>query len=417
MHWRTFLNRLTRQIWFRATVFTVAAIVLVLAAAALGPSLPADLKLGEDAVQNILQILATSMLAVTTFSLTAMTTAFGSVASQTTPRATQLLIADTTSQNALSTFLGSFVFAIVGIVALSTDRFTDQARSVLFLGTLAVIALVAITLLRWIAHLTTFGRVPDIIDRVEKAAADAARAFAQNPHLGGVSPAEIPRAAHPVAARRAGVVTGLAMKDLEQFAVERDATVHVVTVPGAEVGRGEPLAYVVRGRALDDADQEEACRAFIVESHRTYEQDPRLGLIALAEIASRALSPAVNDPGTAIEVLNAIDRVVSEMLALGRGASDGEPAYPHVHVPAPALADLLEDAFRPIARDGAAQIEVGLRIQRVIGHLMRGADAQSRTLLTHASERAETRASAALTDPDDLRLLAAAAQAARATTA
>ncbi len=233
MHWRTFLTRLTRQIWFRATLFTVGAIILVIIAGALGPYLPADLKLGEDAVQNILQILATSMLAVTTFSLTAMITAFGSVASQTTPRATQLLVTDSTSQNALSTFLGSFVFAIVGIIALSTDRFIDQARSILFLGTLAVIALVSITLLRWIAHLTTFGRVPDIIDRVERAASDAACAYARNPFLGGEPPAEIPRAAHPVPAPHAGLVTGIAMQTLQEFATKHDARVHVVTLPGA----------------------------------------------------------------------------------------------------------------------------------------------------------------------------------------
>ncbi|WP_159449567.1 DUF2254 domain-containing protein [Demequina sp. NBRC 110057] len=408
--WRTFLGRLTRQIWFRATLFTAGAVIFVLAAAAVGPTLPADLKLGEDAVQNILQILATSMLAVTTFSLTAMITAFGSVATSTTPRATQLLIADTTSQNALSTFLGSFVFSIVGIIALSTDTFTDQARSILFLGTLLVIALVSITLLRWIAHLTTFGRVPDIIDRVEQAAADASCHHARQPHLGGVAPVEIPRHAEPITASAAGVITGIAIDQLEDFAVDHDATVHVACLPGAEVGRGEPLAYVVRGRPMRDDDAARVRLAFRVEEHRTFEQDPRLGYVALSEIASRALSPAVNDPGTAIEVLNAIDRVMSAMLAEG---SEEEPVAPHVHVPRARFADMVEDAFRPIARDGAGMVEVALRLQRVIGHLMRDADDDTRAVLRRVSERAEARTSAALSDAEDAALVAEAARAAR----
>jgi uncharacterized membrane protein len=406
--WKTFVTRLPQRIWFRLVVFIVGALVLAWIAVEFGYLLPDALAVdfGQNAALRILEILATSMLAVTTFSLTAMISAYSSAAAGTTPRATQLLVADHTSQNALSSFLGSFVFAIVGIIALSTDTFTEKGRSLLFLGTLVVIAIVVGTLLRWIYHLTHFGRVPDVIDRVEEAATSAMKAYAREPHLGGVAPQEIPADAVAVQSQAAGVLTGLAMEKL-QHAGERDgAHVHVVARPGAPVGMGSVLAYVSGGMGPDAVAKVRG--AFRVEKHRTYEQDPRLGVVALSEIGSRALSPALNDPGTAVEVLNALARVLGCVFVTER--ADGEARFPLVHVPAVSFGDLLEDGLRPLARDGAGTVEVGLRLQRVLGDLVGLASgAGDVEVLRAASRDAAARGVRVLADAGDVELVERAA--------
>jgi uncharacterized membrane protein len=406
--WRTLVKRLPERMWFRLVIFTVAAMAVVGLAWAAGPVLPSTLTFdfGQDAALRILQILATSMLAVTTFSLTAMISAYAAAAQGTTPRATQLLVADRTSQNALSTFLGTFVFAIVGIVALSTDSLTEQGRAVLFLGTLAVIGLVVITLLQWIHHLTGFGRMPDVIDRVEHAATVTTRAYAQDPHLGGVAPVAVSDDAKRVLSERVGYVTGVDMGRLQRVADASEVAVHVDALPGSFVGQGTALVRVVG--ALDEEVAAGLRGAFRLEKHRTYEQDPRLGLIALAEIGSRALSPAVNDPGTAIVVLGAVERVMTELLTCE--PDGGGPRFPRVHVPTVALGDLIEDAFRPLARDGAGLVEVGLRVQRVLGDLVRVAGGErEREILFAASARACGRAVRGLDDAGDVELVEAAA--------
>jgi len=402
--------------WFRLVVFAGAALLLVGLASVAGSLLPDALAVdfGQDSALRILQILASSMLAVTTFSLTAMISAYASAARGTTPRATQLLIADRTSQNALSTFLGTFVFAIVGIVALSTGSFAEQGRSMLFIGTLVVIAVVVGTLLRWIHHLTGFGRVPDVLDRVERAATDAIRAYMRDPHLGGVAPVAVPDGAPTVLSEEVGYVTGVSIGHLNAVADDAGVTVHVDAMPGAFVGVGTPLARVV-GEVSDDA-WAGIRQAFRIERHRTYEQDPRLGMIALAEIGSRALSPAVNDPGTAVEVLGAIERAITELLTCPPN-EDG-PRFPRVHVPTVELTDVVEDAFRPLARDGASTVEVGLRVQKVLGHLMRVAPEESqRLVLREASARCARRAVRGLDDEGDVALIEAAAADAQATSA
>lgn len=71
-----------------------------------------SVKVGAEAVDNILNILASSMLAVTTFSLSIMVTAYGSATTNVTPRATRLVVEDVTTQNVLATL--SVLFSSTG---------------------------------------------------------------------------------------------------------------------------------------------------------------------------------------------------------------------------------------------------------------------------------------------------------------
>lgn len=56
-------------------------------------------------------------------------------------------------------------------------------------------------------------------------------------------------------------------------------------------------------------------KAFFIDHDRTYDEDPRFGPIALSEIAGRALSPAVNDPGTAIGTIGTFVRLFALWIA------------------------------------------------------------------------------------------------------
>jgi uncharacterized membrane protein len=132
--WLWLLSQVTRRIWFRASLFSVLAIATALVAILIRNYIPSDLptKIGADAVDNILGIIASSMLTVTTFSLSTMVSAYSAATSNVTPRATKLVMEDSTTQNVLATFIGSFLFSLVGIIALSTGAYGESGRVVLF---------------------------------------------------------------------------------------------------------------------------------------------------------------------------------------------------------------------------------------------------------------------------------------------
>jgi uncharacterized membrane protein len=159
----------------------------------------------------------------------------------------------------------------------------------------------------------------------------------------------------------------------------------------------------VSGAPLDEETAARLRSAYSVEAARSFDQDPRFGVIVLAETASRALSPAVNDPGTAIEVLGRLVRVLSHW----QPATTTHAMYPRLHAPPILASELLEDAFQPIARDGAAMIEVQIRLQVALAALGAVAPAclgeATRVMAAEARERAH----AALTLDDDKQRLAA----------
>lgn len=393
--------------WVRAAIFTVIAVIVVLAARFVGPLLPFtfSLSLADDAVDSLLQIIATAMLTVSTFSVTAMVTAFSSATTTATPRSTQLLIADPTSQNAVSTFIGAFTFSLVGIVALSTGYYGGQGRTILFVATLVVIAIVVFTLLRWISHLSTFGRMADVIDRVEKAATLSLTTHAESPTLGARPAVAVPAGAEPVHADEVGYVTHVDVGGLERLAQRHALEIHVRATPGRIADARSPLA-AIRGEVDDDV-RAAVRRAFRVENHRTYEQDPRFGVIALSEIGSRALSPSTNDPGTAIEVLAALHRVFAAAL---RVEPRSEVDHERVYIAAPRLTDLLADGFRPLARDGATLLEVQVRLQKCLASLAAAAPEHAEAF-RDAARSAYERSRRTL-DREDERTLRAAARSA-----
>jgi|TARA_R100000501_G_scaffold1440_2_gene4366 uncharacterized membrane protein len=359
---RWLFRQFGKRMWVRATMFSVAAVLTALLAVVAGPYMPAswELKLASGSVGNILNILASSMLAVTTFSLSIMVSAYGSATSNVTPRATQLLITDSVATNTLSTFIGTFLFSIVGIVGLAANIYGSNGRVILFFATLAVIFIVVAALLRWIEELNYFGRVADTTTRVEKRAMASAENWGRRPRLGARPAIDIPEDAAPIYVERAGYVQHIDIKDLQEICDDCEVEVHIVQLPGRFVTRSTPIAYTVP--ELGGERRDRVMAAFSIGHDRNYDQDPRFGLVVLSEIASRALSPAVNDPGTAINVLGSGVRV---FLAYADGAGNAESdLFDNVYAPDLDMAALFRDFFNAIARDAAATIEVHTRIQR-----------------------------------------------------
>lgn len=368
--WQWALRQLSRQMWVRVSIFSLAAVAVALAGVFLARYVPRGIgeSIGSDSIDDILQILATSMLAVTTFSLTTMVSAYSAATNSVTPRAAKLLMDDTTAQNALGTFIGSFLFSLVGIVALSTGAYGEQGRVILFLATVAVIILIVVTMLRWIDYLSHLGRVGETTDRVEGATLKALEDRMRHPGLGGRVRCRdaLPEDAVAVFADEIGYVQHVDIAALSAAAEEAEGDVYVDAMPGIFADRVRPLAHL---RGTFGEEGVAAVRsAFTIASERSFEQDPRFGLCVLSEIASRALSPAVNDPGTAIDVLGRAERILSRWAE--RDAASEAVDCPRVRVPGLRADDMFDDLFAPIARDGAGMLEVQVRLQKVLRALV-----------------------------------------------
>ncbi|RAZ85772.1 DUF2254 domain-containing protein [Cereibacter johrii] len=410
IHLRILWSRIRRTLWFTPALYAVVALLVLSTAPLVGRMLPSGVNnlIGLDGVYDLLDVLSNSLLAVSIFSLGIMVSSLQAAAGAATPRARPLLTEDRTAQNAISTFLGGFIYGIVGLVGLSTNYYGDAAKVVLFVVTCAVIVAVIVALIRWIARLSNLGDVSEVIDLVERAATRSFQADAAEPWLGGVPMTSLPEgrfAVHPV---RMGFVQAVNSDELAALAEEWDIDLHLAARPGAYSDPNRPL--LLASRALHEEQRDAARACFVIGGQRTFEADPRFAMIVLSETASRALSPGINDPGTAIDVIGTSSRVLADW-AKALDEAKGEVRHRRLHVGRLAPEDVLEDAFRWIARDGAGQLEVQIRLQRALASLSAGAPQLFGHPARALSEEALLRAEQAMTLDQDLdRLRAEAAR-------
>lgn len=362
------------RLWVKPALGSVVAVLIAMAAAVGNRLIPTGLlpDIDRSTLDNLLGVIASSMLGVATFSLSIMVAAFSSAAAGASPRAIQLVAGDTDTQNAITTFISAFIYAIIANTALGLGLYGGTGRFILFVCTMGVLLYLIVTLIRWVKTLSVLGRMENTLAKLETAAADAMRAHRRSPGMGALVAQTLPATGVPLRADKLGYLRHIDMQALQDHAVAASVRLHLRVRPGQLAHPGTTL-LVVEDPAADASrfDAEVLRGAFVLGDARSFDQDPRFGLIVLSEVAQRALSPAVNDPGTAIAAMNTITRVLvddgkhplAESLRFDRLTQI--PLNP---------ADFIHQAFDPIARDGAGVPEVQMRMQKLLSIIAKGCD-------------------------------------------
>lgn len=400
---------LSRQLWFRASLIGLLAVLAAILGLVADRFLPSNLviTIAPASVDRILSVLTSSMLAVTTFSVSVMITAYGSATSNVTPRATTLLMQDRTSLNVLSTFVGSFIFGVVGTIVLQTGSYGEKGRLVLFLTSIGVITIIVVSLLRWIDHLTRFGRVGETTAKVAEATSKAMRDRLEHPYLDCHPYLDDgpPQDAEPVYPLQAQYIQYIDIPALQAFAASHELQIVLDANPGSFMWPGRPLAWLYPRDKVPENHAETVRAAYSLADQRSYDQDPRFGLVVMSEIAARALSPAVNDAGTAIDVISRLTCILALWGNTICSEQEKQVVHENLHVPPLSSHDLFEDAFAVIARDGASMVEVHIRLRKALQSLTTLGDAEFKENAQKFAAIALARAESALCLESDVKRL------------
>lgn len=407
---RFFYSRFREKLWVKPLGMCLLSIAAAFAAKfADGTSLAQIVPgIAAESVDTLLSIMASSMLVIATFSVASMVSAYASAGSTATPRSFTLVVADDASQNALSTFVGAFIFSIVAITAMKNGFFGTAGLFILFVLTVFVFATVIITLIGWVDRIARLGRVGSTIDQVEVATAGALERRRDAPNLGGVAIQSQSRG-EAVFASTVGYVQHIDMAALQAWAEEQRARVVVAALPGTFAAPDQVLAYVMSERTAD-LDCQAVASSFQVGGNRLFDDDPRFGLVVLSEIAGRALSPGINDPGTAIDVVGTLVRLLALWGEPAKDPAGSAPVFDRIEVPEISARDLFDDAFTATARDGAGVVEVAVRLQKALRSLASLDDANMHEAAKQHSRLALKRAERAMDVEEDLAVIRAVAQ-------
>lgn len=120
--WLFYWNRIREKLWVKPLLMCLLSIAAAfLATLADQPGVREWMpKVSRESVETLLELVASTMLVIAMFSVGSMVAAYASASSSATPRSFPLVLADDTSQNALSTFIGVFIFSVVALIALKT---------------------------------------------------------------------------------------------------------------------------------------------------------------------------------------------------------------------------------------------------------------------------------------------------------
>lgn len=412
---RFWLNRLRERLWVKPLVVCLVSIAAVFLAELADGTVIADYvpTIEKESVEELLSIMAASMLVIATFSVASMVSAYASASSTATPRSFSVVVADDASQNALSTFVGAFIFSIVAITAMKNGYFGAAGLFILFVITGFVFSVVIFTFVRWVDRIARLGRMGSTIDKVEQATATAMRRRRLAPSLCGVSCAPVNDSnakGTAIFSDQPGYVQYVDVAELNDWAQEKDVRIVVAALPGTFAVPGRAIAYVrsEEGKAVP-AELDAVVKAFTIASGRRFDDDPRFGLVVLSEIAGRALSPGINDPGTAINILESMVRLFVQWSAPLTGQdkekSESLPQYDRVEVPHISERDMFDDAFTVIARDGAGLVEVAVRLQKSLAALSTLDNPELQAAARRHGRLALARAEQAMTLAEDLEVV------------
>jgi uncharacterized membrane protein len=329
------------------------------------------LDLAPSGAQAILQTLITATLSFLVFSFGSLLVAIQVASGQLTPRiiATTLLRDDVVRYT-----VGLFIFALLFAVS-AMDRMEQHIHQfVLFvaavLGILCFAAFLylidyAARLLRPISILTRVGKAGlAVIDTVYPEKTIGQHDPETRRHLLGPPQRIVPHQG------KSEIVLAVNLAALRAEAERSNGVIEFVPQVGDFVALDEPLFNLYGGAGAIDENKLRTIVAFGPE--RTMEQDPTFALRIIIDIALRALSPAINDPTTAvlaIDQLHRLLRMVGNRHLRGDEISDSSGQL-RVIFRTPNWEDFVHLGFNEIRRCGSNNMQVARRLRAMIVNLM-----------------------------------------------
>jgi uncharacterized membrane protein len=263
---------------------------------------------------------AVATVAGVSFSITIVTLQL--VSQQFSPRALRTFLADRITQVMVGTFVGTFAY-VLAVLRVVRDRGSGHESFVpavsVSVGMLLAVASLAV-LLVFLHHMARVIQVSEMSAEITRATLSSLDTIF--PETFGEAEDEDPeplldrwraeREPRRVMPSRPGYIQSVMLDDLPRHFGGPGARLHVTAPPGAFVGLQDPLAEI--WPAGEDSGLERAVRAaVVVHSSRDVFQDPLYGIRQLADIAVKAISPAVNDPSTAWTNIRYIGSIVERL--------------------------------------------------------------------------------------------------------
>jgi uncharacterized membrane protein len=322
----------------------------------------------------VLSASASGMMALTAivFAVAFVLVQFGAVAYS--PRVVLWFVRDRTLFHTLGMFIATFIYSLWTLAWIDRDgSATVPMFSVLLVAALVILSMILFSkLVERLNDLQINNVLYSIGDggrNVIKASYPALNRSREDTRATAQPPRKIDAGSLTQMLKYSGpplTVTSIDIARLVGQAEKMHGVIILSCAVGDTIVEGQPVLEVRGGRS--QSAESDLMAAIHLGRERTFEQDPKYPIRLLVDIAIRALSPAINDPTTAVQT---IDQIEDLLLRLGRSdldigrITDKDGALRLVY-PVPTWDDYLALAFDEIRQYGASSVQVMRRLRSAL---------------------------------------------------
>ena len=324
--------------------------------------------------QVMLSTIAGSIMTVVSivFAILLMTLTLASM--QFSPRILVNFVRDRVTQWTLGVFLGTFLYCMAALPAARSlpHPFAPVATVT---GALLLALASVMGLIYFIHHISRAVSVNHIVDRIARETEGVIDDIM--PHRRGPVARREDMAFEPEASEfavptdQSGYICFIDSDRLLELAKAHKLRIRVLRSIGHFAPEGAPLFTVSRKSRLTEELNREIRAAFVIGPMRTMQQDVEFGVLQIVDIALKAISPAVNDPSTAINCIDQLTRILIRWTGRAPPATllSDPPYVVRVVLPWIDFDHLLDTAFEQIRHYSVSDVAVSLRLLRALNDL------------------------------------------------
>lgn len=352
--------------------------------------------------------LVSSMITMATLAISITMVVLTLAAQQLGPRMIRSFMSDWRTQAALGLFASTVVYLLL-VLRTTYGASSEAPNLAVTIGT-GLVLVSLLTLLLFVHHLASSIVADNVVQRIGTEldeqidrllpAKDAESEASNGEHFIGRGGA--------VRLTTGGYVQAIDIDRLVHTACEADAVVEWLLRPGDHAVARTVAGWVRPPTAAAPEVCDALVKAVLIGNERTSIQDLEFSIRQLVEIAVRALSPGINDPFTAIAVIDRLGRGVGRAMEHGQAPSlhrdkDGSV---RLVVRAPNFEGLTDAAFNQIRQNAATMPAVLIRLAEVLVQLVGLADDSQRVAIEKHMRMVLNAGRTNFAEAEDLRALA-----------
>ena len=395
------------SLWFLPLLGGIAGAVLGLLEPVItrGITVPLALEYSASTASSLLSAIVGATAALTGFVVTVSVLVVQMATSSLSARYMRLWYRDKVLQVLLAMLVGTFTFSFTLLAGVEENSVPNVGVTVTGVLMAADMFLFLFFLDRFVHRLRPVA-VAAIAAAAGRSAFDSAVRATKGPDAPEVVRGQLEFPGEPtvvVRSRSAGSIQAIDTARLVRFAQQHRCTLVLNHAVGDFVPAGATVIRVYGGARGDERDEDRLRRMVVLGVERTIEQDPAFAVRIMVDIAIKALSPAVNDPTTAVQVVNHLGDLLHRI-----GATDFRSEPPQragtgrVLVAVRGWDDYLALGVTEIRAYGASSVQVARRLRAMLEELHGAVLPQHRAAVEDELARLDAAVALALASSPDL---------------